>query len=311
MITGASESGTIFFRLLSLTSSSCKLLFSVYYNNCRSRNSHCLKTETHRQTTTNWAQFHTYPRIEPFDSTIDMRLVRGTKVSVPEQHWKAIIKRETETERQSKACFYCNLMQVEAHAKFRELQLRTTRGICTFYQCRHEIFKRERREGSKRQEKERKEKQKKGISDQYLFGERERERESARHILKGSTPWNPILGPNIRRIFFSFLARIRHFPMYYRSRTFFAGDYGANRWRTPHCARRSLQNENPPSPLVTNERPPRLLRRLRRLLRPARSFSPFSPGPSSSHPFLLLPTRLFVFLFFFLKKPCLLLLFSK
>ncbi len=193
------------------TSSSCKLLFSVYYNNCRSRNSHCLKTDRHtdRHATTNWAQLHTYPRIEPFDSTIEMRLVWGTKVSVPEQHWKAIIKRETEQSR-AKHVFTVALMQVEAHAKFREWQLRTTRGICTLYQCRYEIFRRERREGSKRQEKERKEKPKKAFRTSTFW----RERDSARHILKGSTPWNQILGPNIRRIFFSFLARIRLFPMY-------------------------------------------------------------------------------------------------
>jgi hypothetical protein len=166
---------------------------------------------------------------------------------------------------------------------------RTTRGIFTLYQCWHEIFTRERREGRKRQEKERKEKTKKRHFGPVPFGERERERESARHILKGSTPWNPNLGPNIRRIFLSFLARIRLFPMY-RSRTFFAGDHGANRWRTHTAPRRSLQNENPTSPLPTNDL---------RLLRPARRFSPFLPGPSSSHPFLLLPTRLFVFCFLF------------
>jgi hypothetical protein len=91
----------------------------------------------------------------------------------------------------------------------------------------------------------------------------------------------------------SFLAWIRLFPMC-RSRTFFAGDHGASRRRTPTAPGGACKTK-----ILLRLQWRTTSDLLRRLLRPARSFPPFSPGPSSSHPFLLLPTRLFVFCFCF------------
>lgn len=160
---------------------------------------------------------------------------------------------------------------------------RTTRGICTLYQCWHEIFTRERREGSKRQEK-RKEKPKKGISDQYLLArERECKTYSERINSMKSDSWSEhsqdllqLSGSDQTLSDVSSLAHI-----------FFSGDYGANRWRTPHCARRSLQNENPTSPSsdeTTSASPPTTLPPCPKFCPPfTRSFF-FPPVPSSSYP---------------------------
>jgi hypothetical protein len=164
---------------------------------------------------------------------------------------------------------------------------RTTRGICTLYQCWHEIFTRERREGSKRQEKRKKGKTKKRHFGPLPFGEREREctTYSERINSMKSDSWSEhsqdLLALSGSDQTLSDVSSLAHIFFLWRLRR--------KSLAYAHCARRSLQNENPTSP-SSDERPPPLLRRL---LRPARSFAPSSPGPSSSHPFLLLPTRLF------------------
>lgn len=195
-------------------------------------------------------------------------------------------------------------MQVEAHAKFRGLHLADNKGNLHFVPMltRNIYARKKRRKQTAGKKKERKEKPKKAFRTITFW----RERESARHILKGSTPWNPILGPNIRRIFLRFRAPIRLFPMYHRSRTFFSLETMAQiAGVRPTAPGEACKTKILLRPLVT-KRPPPLLRRL---LRPARSFAPSSPGPSSSHPFLLLPTRLFFLIIIIINnlKPSLLL----
>lgn len=179
-------------------------------------------------------------------------------------------------------------MQVEAHAKFRGLHLADNKGNLHFVPMltRNIYARKKRRKQTAGKKKERKN-QKKAFRTITFW----RERESARHILKGSTPWNPILGPNIRRIFLRFRAPIRLFPMYHRSRIFFfSGDYGANRWRTPTAPGEACKTKILLRPLVTND--------LRLSSDDSSALPEVLPPP---HPVLLLPTRSFFFLpdFFF------------
>jgi len=175
-------------------------------------------------------------------------------------------------------------MQVEAHAKFRGLHLADNKGNLHFVpMLTRNIYARKKRWKQTAGKKKERKNQKKAFRTSTFW----RERESARHILKGSTPWNPILGPNIRRIFLRFRAPIRLFPMYHRSRTFFSPETtaqiaGVRPLRPAKLAKRKSYFAS------SDERPPPLLRRL---LRPARSFAPlltrsffFPPVPSSSYP---------------------------